>query len=133
MDSPHIAPSAAAAMRYNSSPPTSGPHFAFPIAPGQYNEPVPEGLTVHAMEHGRVIIQYAPDTSADTVQRLAALSLRYGEDVVLAPYRGLSQGIALTAWGRIDLLDSFDEARAERFVVRLRNRYVHGWARAHDC
>lgn len=133
MDSPHVSQMDLAAVRYNSLPPTSGPHFAFTIATGIYAEPVPEGLTVHAMEHGHVVVQYAPNVPSDTVERLRHLAKRYGKDLVLAPYPKLDHGIALTAWGRIDQLDTYDHARAAVFVERLRNRYVHGWTRTEDC
>ena len=67
MDSPHIPPSQAERVRYSTTPPTSGPHFAFTVATGVYDRPVAEGLTVHAMEHGHVVIQYAPDAAAADV------------------------------------------------------------------
>jgi hypothetical protein len=133
MDSPHIPPSEADRVRYSTTPPTSGPHFAFTIATGVYDRPVAEGLTVHAMEHGHVVIQYAPDTTGEVVARLERLARRYGSDVILAPYPELDHGIALTAWGRIDLLDDFDEQRISRFVTALRGRYVHGWTTESDC
>ena len=133
MDSPHVSAAELAAVRYNSVPPTSGPHFGFTPAPGIYAGPLSEGLTVHAMEHGHVVIQYAPDTAPDTVRRLQRLAKHYGRDVILAPYPQLGHGIALTAWGRIDLLDSYDEGRAATFVEALRGRYVHGWTRPDGC
>jgi hypothetical protein len=39
---------------------------------------------------------------------------------VLAPYPGLDQCIALTAWTRIDKLDQFDERRVVRFIDAYR-------------
>jgi hypothetical protein len=132
MESPHIAERELASVRYNSLPPTSGPHFAFTAATGIYSEPVSEGLTVHAMEHGHVVIQYA-SVSPDTVERLERFAKRYGKDVILAPHPKLGGGIALTAWGRIELLDTYDEDRMGDFVERLRDRYVHGWTRPEQC
>ncbi|MGH8881814.1 MAG: DUF3105 domain-containing protein, partial [Stackebrandtia sp.] len=120
-------------VRYSSEPPTSGPHFAFTPATGVYTEPMSEGLTVHAMEHGHVVIQYSPATPGETLDALRRLAKRYGRDVVVAPYPKLINGMALTAWGRIELLDRFDEASVTTFVERLRNRYVHGWASPTDC
>lgn len=133
MDSPHISPAEADAVAYNSLPPTSGPHFSFPLATGSYPNPVPGGLSVHALEHGHVVIQYAPGTPDGEVADLTRLAKRYGADVVLAPYPGLERGIALTAWGRIDTLDGYDEERITRFVERLRGRYDHGWTTGDDC
>lgn len=133
MDSPHISEAEAASVRYNSLPPTSGPHYAFTVATGVYDEPVDEGLTVHAMEHGHVVIQYAPTTSRREVADLRRLARRYGADVILAPYPPLTDGIALTAWGRLELLDAYDEDRIVAFVEALRGRYRHGWTTDDDC
>lgn len=133
MASPHVSPGEAESVLYNSTPPTSGPHYAFTLATGIYSDPVPAGLTVHAMEHGHIVIQYAPSTPRDTVQRLGRLAKRYGKDVVLAPYPPIDGGIALTGWGRIELLDGYNERQITTFIEKLRNRYVHGWARADDC
>jgi hypothetical protein len=133
LDSPHISPAQAPSTHYNSLPPTSGPHFATTIATGIYTGTIPEGLTVHAMEHGHVIIHFAPNLPTDQVDTLTRTAKRYGADVVLAPYAKLGAGIALTAWGRIDLLDHYDQARIAAFVERLRGRYDHGWTRPDDC
>jgi Protein of unknown function (DUF3105) len=132
MASPHIA-EAAADVDYNSNPPTSGPHFGFTVAPGIYDAPIPDGLTVHALEHGHIAIQYVPDTPAETVADLRDVARRHLNDVVLAPYPRLSDGIALTAWGRIDVLDSVDQHRITEFVDELQGRYVHGWTRPDPC
>jgi uncharacterized protein DUF3105 len=132
MDSPHIAQARAASVHYSSDPPTSGPHFAFVAAPGSYSSPVPDGLTVHALEHGHVAVQYDPHTPAPTVAALRDIARRYPADVLLAPRPGLT-GIVLTAWGRIDRLQSLDEHRIETFIDQLRGRYDHGWAGTDPC
>lgn len=131
--SPHIPWKEAESTTYNSNPPTSGPHFSFALAPGIYDGPVPDGLTVHALEHGHVAILYAADTPRKTVQELRSIAKRHARDVVLAPYAGLPHGLALTAWGRIDRLDTFDGPRVVRFVERLHGRYDHGWTRPEQC
>ncbi|MFI5496819.1 DUF3105 domain-containing protein [Actinoplanes sp. NPDC051859] len=137
MDSPHIAESQIAAVRYNSVPPTSGPHFSFTVAPGIYPDPVPDGLAVHALEHGHIVIRYGDGTSPQAVDRLRRLSKQYGRDVVLAPYPSMGSVVALTAWGRLaEVPADLDDAREREivdFVEGLRNRYVHTWTRADDC
>jgi hypothetical protein len=94
---------------------------------------VSDGLLVHTMENGHLLLLYAPDTDPAEARQLERLAKRYGRDVVLAPYPGLRTGLALTAWGRIDLLPRYDESRATTFVERLRGRYHHGWTRPTDC
>ncbi len=131
--SPHVSAEAIRHAKYNSDPPTSGPHFGFTIAPGVYREQVSTGLTVHALEHGHIVIRYARATTRADVERLEAIARRYPRDVVLAPYDRMDRGIALTAWGRIDRLSRFDEPRIARFITELRGRYAHGWTRVDPC
>jgi hypothetical protein len=133
MDSPHVPPTEAGEVEYSSVPPTSGPHYSFTVATGVYRTPVPEGLSVHAMEHGHVVIQYAPGIPDGELAELTRLAKRYGADVILAPYPALDHGIALTAWGRIDTLDRYDQERIAGFVERLRGRYHHGWTAGDSC
>ncbi|MEW2384586.1 DUF3105 domain-containing protein [Micromonospora sp. NPDC047707] len=129
MDSPHVSQSEMEQVRYNSQPPTSGPHFAFSLAPGRYTVAVPEGLAVHAMEHGHVIILYAETTPETTIADLERVAKRHADKVVLAPSEKLSDGIAMTAWGCLETLSGYDESAVERFVVTLGGRYDHGWRR----
>jgi Protein of unknown function (DUF3105) len=133
MDSPYVAPAEADAAVYLSLPPTSGPHFTYTIATGVYETSVPDGLAVRALEYGHIVIRYAPATAGTEVAELRWLAKRYGADVVLAPYPKLDTGIALTAWGRIDRLDRYDEKRIAAFVERLRGRYHHGWTTDDPC
>jgi hypothetical protein len=127
LDSPHIPVGRAWAAQYNSDPPTSGPHFAVVPAPGVYTSALPAGLQVHALEHGRVGLQYALATPAEVISQLRAVGAKYPDDVFVAPHPGLKHGIALTAWGRLDTLATFDQAKVIRFVEALRGRYDHGW------
>jgi hypothetical protein len=129
MSSPHIPFLGAPHPPYNSIPPTSGPHVPWVIMTGIYTQPVPDELGVHALEHGHINIQYAPATAAAQVAVLRQIALQFPRDVVLAPYPKLRSGIALTAWGRIDILRSADRAAIATFITDLRGRYDHGWSR----
>ena len=133
MDSPHIAEVGAASVRYNSDPPTSGPHAAFAPPPGIYSDPLPDVLAVHALEHGHVVVQYGARVPADVVAGLAHLARVYAADILLAPRPGLGEEIALTAWGRLDRFAGDAPARVVTFVERLRARYDHGWTRRARC
>lgn len=116
--------------RYNSLPPTSGPHVPWVIMTGVYEQPVPDEVGVHLLEHGHILIQYAPATPAAQVATLRAIALRFPANVLLAPYPRLRSGIALTAWGRIEILARPDPAAITRFIIDLRGRYDHGWSRS---
>jgi hypothetical protein len=128
MVSPHVP--------YNSDPPTSGPHVAFITKWKIYKVPVPKEIQVHNLEDGGVIIQYnCPQPCDEMVAKLEALVTQYYEKAVkeqlrsidpgrppkyerliLAPYPGMDAKIALTAWGRMDKFNDYDEARIMRFI-----------------
>jgi hypothetical protein len=104
---------------YTSDPPTSGPHLSY-IAPwGIHTTPIAKELQVHNLEDGGVLVQYSCDCP-ELVTKLRSIVGRHKDHVILAPYPGLKQKIALTAWGRIDTFDDFDEARVVRFINAYR-------------
>jgi hypothetical protein len=114
LPSPHV-PAGIPHPPYNSDPPTSGPHAPGLARWGVYTEPVPKELQVHNLEDGGVVIQYSCQDCSDLVKQLTAIADRY-DRIILAPYAGLDRKIALTAWGRIDKFDEFDEARIVTFI-----------------
>jgi hypothetical protein len=119
---------------YRSMPPTSGPHSPRVVPPGIYRKPVAEELQVHVLEHGHVLLQYAPDVPADVVDDLERIGRQYPRDVVVAPYPKLGHGIALSGWQRSQRLDSLDEAAIVGFVTTVPGRYNHQWRNgATDC
>ncbi|MDQ1686691.1 MAG: hypothetical protein QOC82_3428 [Frankiaceae bacterium] len=66
---------------YKTNPPTSGDHNPNPAQDGLYvagNEP-PIGNWVHTLEHGRIILQYAPAASPSA---FAALTKLYNQPVL---------------------------------------------------
>lgn len=132
LPAPHIPYIGADHDPYNTVPPTSGPHVPFTVAPGVYREEIAEELQVHALEHGHVLIQYAPGTPSDEVSALEDVARRFPREVVVAPYGKLTSGIALTAWGRIDLLDHVDRDEIDTFVESFAGRYHHGWRTGSD-
>jgi hypothetical protein len=56
----------------------------------------------------------------DLVDQLASIVERYDEGVILAPYPDMPYRIALTAWTRMDTLETFDEARIVTFIEAYR-------------
>lgn len=127
IDSPHVSEEQASRARYSSVPATSGPHYAFAANTGIYASPVPEPSFVHTMEHGHVVIAYAPSLPAADVRQLETITRSHSEDVLLTPYPGLERGVALAAWGRLQTLDRVDEQTVVAFVTGLAGRYDHGW------
>ncbi len=84
--------------KWNTDPPTSGPHYPIPAVYGEYDTPLKIAQVVHNLEHGAVFVLYGPDVPAATVQQLRDF---YNEDttgMLLAPYTKLGAKIALGAW-----------------------------------
>ena len=130
----HISEQAATGVVYNSNPATSGPHYSAALAPGIYRTHLPSGQTVHAMEHGRVVIHYRPDTPEGIVRELESIAQRYARDTVVHPNPEIDAQIALTSWGRIDTLDGYDEERILGFVDQLLGRSDHhSTAATNEC
>lgn len=109
---------------YNSAPPTSGDHARTPTRCGIFNDPVPDEIQVHNLEHGFVAIQYNSE-DATLVNRLttAVQALPdWPSYYILAPYEKMEETIALTAWGVVQYLDAVDEPAMRAFADAYRGR-----------
>ena len=121
--------------QYNSNPPTSGPHAPSPAPWGVSDTELPEEVPIHNMEHGGVVIWYdcqggaSPLGSAGCQQlrdQLAAIvrpAVAAGKEVLMTPYSGMTNRIALTAWQTLDAFDDFDQARIEAFMASYERRF----------
>ena len=62
------------AVTYHTNPPTSGNHNPDPAPDGYYpNGPLPKERNVHALEHGRIEIQWKPGTPQNVINTLEAI------------------------------------------------------------
>jgi hypothetical protein len=126
MGNMHVEEGTKSPVAYNSTPPTSGPHYGSLAGWGIHTEPIPDELMVHNLEDGGVGIWYdCPDGCAELVNQLASVAEGYDEGVLLAPYPGMDTRIALTAWNRIDRFEEFDEERIVRIVRAFRGADHH--------
>jgi hypothetical protein len=111
---------------YNSDPPTSGWHYDQPARAGFYSESLPDEELVHNLEHGYVVISYDCSKLADCDSVKAKLQTvvdRFQSWKVVAVARQNADApIALTAWGRIDKLNTYDENRITAFINSWRDR-----------
>lgn len=114
--SPHLVNVTDPHAAYSTDPPTSGPHVPQLPGWGVQAQPIAKELQVHALEDAGVVINYRPDIDKATLDKLTALTNSYDKEVLLSPYPGLSNEIVLTAWTRMDKLDTFDQARITRFI-----------------
>jgi hypothetical protein len=84
--------------KWNSSPPTSGPHWGAPAVWGFYDTPVLLVQTTHNLEHGGVIIHYGPDVPQAEVDKLRSF---YNDDpfgLIVARLPANKDKITLSAW-----------------------------------
>lgn len=64
---------------------------------------------------------FASENCRSLVNNLSSFLENY-ERVIIVPRANLDTKIALTAWGRIDKMDEFDEKRIENFMSSFENR-----------
>ena len=111
----HLAPGQPSSF-YNSDPPTSGPHTNNLARWGVHKEPIRKERQVHNLEDGGVLVHYkCPKGCPELVAKLRSIVKRF-DRAILAPYPAMEKRIALTAWGKLDTFDEFDEDRVVRFI-----------------
>lgn len=112
-------------FKYNSSPPTSGPH-AGEARWGEHSQEVPEVNQVHNLEHGGILIQYncahllAGQPCGKLRSALRQIHKKAIEEIdrkiILAPYPKMPRLIAVTAWRRLKYFDEVDETEILNFA-----------------
>ena len=108
------------AVDYATTPPYGGPHWTFPLRCGIYEEEQRFEPMVHTMEHGAIVLYYQPlVVDAETVgaMRLAASQLlREGARLILTPSTRIGTPVAIASWGRLLLMDDFEEDTLRGFI-----------------
>jgi Protein of unknown function (DUF3105) len=112
--------------KWNSSPPTSGPHYSTPAIWGFYAEPVPLIQSVHNLEHGGIVVHYGSDVSQETIGQIRAWYDESPNGLLVSPLASLTpkNTIALSSWtaepnedgnGYLAKCTSFDEGAFSAF------------------
>jgi hypothetical protein len=109
-------------FRYDTFPPTSGPHAPQPAIWGEYGSPVPELALVHNLEHGGIVVQYGPRAPRSSVTRIVAWYRRSPNAMVVAPLPALGGRIALTAWTHLATCSRFAAPAFDAFRDAYRYR-----------
>ena len=105
------------------APPTGGPHFAVPLAPGFYDDPVPDGNAVHSLEHGIVWISYNPELVDEAgLDALRDVFDDFSGDVIVSPRPDNADAVAIVSWERIMRFDGVDVDQLKDFISTNRNR-----------
>ena len=109
---------------YNSNTPSSGPHYASPIAWGVKTSEVADETLIHNAEHGGIIISYKPDLPAAQVDNLKQIaenlpqSTQFNEvKVVMAPRAKNDAPIQLMAWTYTLSLQTVDSNTIQQFYA----------------
>jgi hypothetical protein len=102
-------------VKYDSFPPTSGPHYPQWVLWGTYGKPLPEVAAVHNLEHGGVIVQYGSGVPAATVTALRRVVAGSPNGMLMAPLPKLGTEIALTAWTYRALCTGYDTTAFKAF------------------
>ena len=90
-------PAGAPDPKYNSNPPTSGPHLGSTAPWGAQDETVDKKLLVHNLEHGGVIIHYK-DLPPKDVDAINDLVDSYPDGVIAQPSDDIERPVAISAW-----------------------------------
>ena len=90
---------------WNTSPPTSGPHYEIPAVWGAYTQPLNMAQLVHNLEHGGIYILSGPRVPDSTISQLRSFYDDHTRGTILAPLPSLGDKIALGAWTTKDAND----------------------------
>lgn len=112
-------------VAYRTNPPLSGPHNPTWPRDGSYvgiAAPAPE-LLVHALEHGRIEIQYRPGAPAGEIAQLQELFEESPDRLLLFANRtAMPYALAATAWGHAVVFPHFTQ-RVFDAIRAFRDRY----------
>ena len=119
--SPHV--DECSVLEHISNPPTSGPHYPRWAQPKTYDEAIPRGYWVHAMEHGAVVLSYnCPNGCDDEVTAMQAFVDGLDPDpncpanrILITPDPELDVQFAVSAWGNMLKASCFDETLVTTF------------------
>jgi hypothetical protein len=130
----HIPLGSTASTPYNSTPPTSGPHYENLASWGVQPENVRYEHLIHNLEDSGVVVYYQCDDGCpEMVAELEAILQPYidsGRHVVLARndpawtingvqmHKDMGAPIALTAWRKLLLMDTVDANTIRTFIER---------------
>lgn len=119
-------------VKYNTNPPSSGPHYGQPLPAGFYAEgdvvvDHPESHIIHSLEHGYVAIWYNCDVLDEAacdelIAEIVGVLNEFGASkVIIFPWHDMDATLAMTSWGQWVLLEEFDAELVAIFVVENRS------------
>lgn len=115
-------------VEYDTTPPTSGPHYSGTVDAGFYTEAPPAGEIVHTLEHGAVVIYYDPDAlspeAEDSLKQWANTHTGTWSSVVVVPHtdESVDSPYVLTAWRHSLRLSEYDIDVVRAFLAEYLGR-----------
>ena len=109
--------------KWNTDPPTTGPHYGIAAIFGIYEEELEIARVVHNLEHGGIFILYGDEVPEATVDELRAFYDDHKTGTIMAPLDRLGDEFALGAWvvdgdvdnGFLAKCTEFDEGAVSTF------------------
>jgi len=116
--------------KWNTDPPTTGPHYGIAAIFGIYEDELEVARVVHNLEHGGIYILYGDEVPAATVDELRAFYDDHKTGTIMAPLDRLGDEFALGAWvvdgdtdsGFLAKCSEFDEDATSSFFGALQFR-----------
>lgn len=112
--------------KYDTNPPTSGPHNPNQEADGAYAEQPNDWYVVHSLEHGRVEIQYSPDLPEKDQLALKGVFDESPSGVLLFPNSDMPYAVAVTAWTQLMGCKTYEGAATLDAIRDFRDVYRGG-------
>ena len=117
-------------VHYDTSPPTSGDHYAAneagsgALADGAFLETPNWNRAVHALEHGRVEIQYSPDLPEDQQLALKGVFDEARPGVDLFPNADMPYDVAATAWTQLVGCKTYEDGATLDVIRDFRDQFL---------
>jgi hypothetical protein len=115
---------------YDTSPPTSGDHYGSnlengsgALADGAYSDTPPLSRAVHALEHGRIEIQYSPDLSEEDQLAVKGVFDEDPNGMILFPNPDMKYEVAAAAWTNLLGCERFEGAATLDAIRAFRDTF----------
>jgi len=105
-------------FKYNTFPPTTGPHFPTPAPYDFYSQPIQQYRLLHNLEHGSIVVQYGSGVSEGTVAQIRDWYLGDPEGIIVAPLPALKDKVVLEAWTAPDAAPGQTPGPGQGIVAR---------------
>jgi hypothetical protein len=118
--------------KWNTFPPSNGPHYPLPVIFNFYRDPVPLIQAVHNLEHGAVEIEWGSNVKSNEIDKIERFWNESPNGILAFLVPRLGSKIALVAWtknpkerrgqGRLAECTSFDHKAFSAFRDAFRGK-----------